>query len=51
MYLLRSFSCQINMQFHWTRKLAPLTVVFLVSYHPRFHHGKKGGVYLVDNAR
>ena len=21
MYLLKSFSCQINIQFHWTRKL------------------------------
>ena len=37
MYLLQSFSCQINIQFHWTRKLAPLTVVFLVSHQPRFH--------------
>ena len=37
MYLLKSFSCQINIQFHCTRKLAPLTVVFLVSYQPRFH--------------
>ena len=37
MYLLKSFSCQIYIQFHWTRKLAPLTVVFLVSCQPRFH--------------
>ena len=37
MYLLKSFSCQVNIQFYWTRKLTPLTVVFLVSYQPRFH--------------
>ena len=36
-YFLKSFSCHINIQFCWTRKLAPLTVVFLVSYQPRFH--------------
>ena len=36
-YLLKFFSCQVNIQFHWTRKLTPLTVVFLVSYQPRFH--------------
>ena len=29
MYLLKSFSCQINIRYHWTRKLAPLTVVSL----------------------
>ena len=43
-----SFHCKDNVfveifflltiiQFHWTRKLAPLTVVFLVSHQPRFH--------------
>ena len=37
MYLLKYFSCPTNIQFHWTRNLAPLTVVFLVSYQPRFH--------------
>ena len=39
MYLLKSFSCQINIHFDWTRKLASLTVVFLVSYQLRFHAG------------
>ena len=37
MYLWKSFSFQINNQFHWTRKLALSTVVFLVSFQPRFH--------------
>ena len=37
MYLLKSLSRQINIQFQWTRKLAPLTVIFLVSCQPRFH--------------
>ena len=37
MYFLKSFSCQMNIQFHCTRKLALLTVVFLVFYQPRFH--------------
>ena len=37
MYLLKSLSCQINIQFPWNRKLAPLTVIFLVSCQPRFH--------------
>ena len=37
MSLLKSFSCQINIQFHCTRNLAPFTVVFGVSHQPRFH--------------
>ena len=37
MYLLKSFSCEINIQFHWSRKLVPLTFVLLVSYQPHFH--------------
>ena len=28
-YLLKSFSCQTNIQFHWTGKLDLLTVLFL----------------------
>ena len=37
MYLLKSFSRQINIEFLWTRELAHLIVVFLVSYQLRFH--------------
>ena len=36
MYLLKSFSCQINILLHWTRILAPLTVIpcfLLASFH------------------
>ena len=47
MYLLKSFPFQINIQFHWTRELAPSTaVVFLVSCQPRFHSALFKDMYL-----
>ena len=37
MYLLKSSTCQINIQFNWVREFVSSTVVCLVSLQPRFH--------------
>ena len=47
MYLMKCFlSCQIDIQFHCQRELAPFDFVSLICYQPRFYEALLKDMYL-----